>query len=69
MPKNNPGLTNSKASIAVSKLPEKREFFMGRTAQLPSRWPFRVEGACAAPRLSSAEGRSVGHQERSSFIT
>ena len=69
MQKNNPSFTNFRVSVAIGRSPEKREFFMGRVAQLPSRWPFKVEGACSVPRLASAESRVGSHQERSSFIT
>ena len=69
MPKNNSSFTDSRVLIAVRNLPEKREVFMDRIAQLPSRWPFKVENPYGAPGLSPAESRSAPHQERSSFIT
>lgn len=69
MPKDSSNFIDSRILLVVRKLPEKRELSMGRVAQLPSRWPFKVDGMRSASGLLPAEGRPAPHQERSSFIT
>lgn len=69
MPKDSLSFTDSRNLIAVRKLPEKREVFIGRVAQAPSRWPFKAAGAYGVPSLLPAETGPVPHQVRSSFIT
>jgi len=69
MPKDSSNFTDSRILLAVCKLPEKRELSTGRVAQLPSRWPFKVDGLRSTSGLLPAEGRSAPHHERSSFIT
>lgn len=69
MPKDSSNFMDSRIFLAVCKPSEKRELSMGRVAQLPSRWPFKVDGLRSTSGLLPAEGRSATHQERISFIT
>lgn len=69
MPQKSSNFSAPRILLATRKLPDNRELFRGQVAQLPGRWPFKVDGLRSASGLLPAEGRSVLHQERSSFIT